>query len=184
MTTAISASRPDNSGFTLIEVLVSIVILSIGLLGLAGLQAKALRATHSSSFKSVAAQRANDVADRIRANYTGFQNGAYFDIWGSPGAIPANQGCYAVVIGGGQMPVNCDSTKIALDDAYMWQSGNALWLPNGFGVVCRDNTPDDGTPSAPACGGAADTRVVIKIWWDDSRAGGSTEERFVTVFQP
>lgn len=174
-------------GFAMIEILVSIVIVSVGLLGLVGLQASAMKTTHSSSFRSVASARASDIADRIRANYSGFLSNAYFDIWGTPSSLPANQHCYPVVLGGSQTASACDRSKIALDDAFMWQAGNADALPGGFGVVCRDSSPYDGTPSAPACsGGPADARVVVKIWWNDSRAGGAsaTDQLFVTVFQP
>lgn len=174
-------------GFAMIEILVSIVIVSVGLLGLVGLQASALKTTHSSSFRSVASARAADITDRIRANYGGFLNGAYFGIWGTPGSLPVNQHCYPVILGGNQTASACDRSKLALDDAFMWQAGNADALPEGFGVVCRDSSPYDGTPSAPACsGGATDARVVVKIWWNDSRAGGvgATNQLFATVFQP
>lgn len=56
------------SGLSLLEVLVAIVILSLGLLGMAGLQAAGLRASHSATYRAQAAQLANDMAERIRAN--------------------------------------------------------------------------------------------------------------------
>jgi type IV pilus assembly protein PilV len=55
-------------GFSLIEVLVSIVVLSIGLLGLAALQVSGLRVGQSSFYRAQAAQFATDMADRLRAN--------------------------------------------------------------------------------------------------------------------
>jgi len=55
-------------GFSLIEVLVSIVVLSIGLLGLAALQVSGLRVGQSSFYRAQAAQYATDMADRLRAN--------------------------------------------------------------------------------------------------------------------
>lgn len=178
-------SPPGAHGFSLIEVLVAMIILLFGLLGVVGLQATSIKVTSSSSYRSVAASQAASIADRIRANLQGFDNGDYFGIWGTPGSLPANQNCYQVYLGGTQTPAACDTVKLALDDAFIWQSENARYLPSGFGVVCRDNSPDDGTPAAPACtAGASDSRVVIKIWWNDSRAGGAAEERFVTVFQP
>ena len=56
-------------GASLIEVLVATVVLSIGLLGLAGLQASGLRVGQSSIHRSQAAQLAYDLVDRIRVNY-------------------------------------------------------------------------------------------------------------------
>jgi type IV pilus assembly protein PilV len=55
-------------GFSLIEVLVAVVVLSIGLLGLAALQVSGLRVGQSSFYRAQAAQFATDMADRLRAN--------------------------------------------------------------------------------------------------------------------
>jgi type IV pilus assembly protein PilV len=55
-------------GMTLIEILVAIVVLSIGLLGLAGLQLKGLQVSQGSTYRSQAALLAEDMADRIRAD--------------------------------------------------------------------------------------------------------------------
>ena len=57
-----------NTGFTLIEVLVAMIILAAGLLGLAGLQASGLRQNLNASSRSQATALAYDLADRIRAN--------------------------------------------------------------------------------------------------------------------
>ncbi|HBA32699.1 MAG TPA: type IV pilus modification protein PilV, partial [Gammaproteobacteria bacterium] len=55
-------------GFTLLEVLIALVILSVGLLGLAGLQTTGLRNNHSAYLRSQATLLAYDITDRIRAN--------------------------------------------------------------------------------------------------------------------
>jgi len=55
-------------GFTLVEVLVTMVVMSIGLLGLAGLQATSLRSNSGANFRTQAILYANDMAERIRAN--------------------------------------------------------------------------------------------------------------------
>ena len=55
-------------GVTLIEVLVSIVVLSIGLLGVGALQTSGLRVGQGSFYRAQAAQFATDMADRMRAN--------------------------------------------------------------------------------------------------------------------
>lgn len=60
--------KKNTSGFTLIEVLIALVILSIGLLGMAGIQLKGLRGTTSSTLRSEASIMANDIAERIHAN--------------------------------------------------------------------------------------------------------------------
>jgi len=56
------------TGFGLIEVLVALLILALGLLGLARLQADSLQHSHSATNSSHATFLAADVLDRIRAN--------------------------------------------------------------------------------------------------------------------
>ena len=60
------ASR--SGGFTLVEVLVTVVIFSVGLLGLAGLQATGIKLNHSSLLRSQATLLAYDIVDSMRAN--------------------------------------------------------------------------------------------------------------------
>jgi type IV pilus assembly protein PilV len=55
-------------GFTLLEILVALIILSVGLLGLAGLQASGLRSNHSGYLRSQATLLAYEMTDRMRAN--------------------------------------------------------------------------------------------------------------------
>jgi type IV pilus assembly protein PilV len=64
-------------GMTLIEILVAIVVLSIGLLGLAGLQLKGLQVNQGSAYNWQAAVLAQDMADRIRADSAAAQAGYY-----------------------------------------------------------------------------------------------------------
>jgi type IV pilus assembly protein PilV len=59
---------PRQGGLSMIEVLVAIVIISLGLLGMAGLQASGLRTSQSAFYRAQAAQFANDMAERMRAN--------------------------------------------------------------------------------------------------------------------
>ncbi len=55
-------------GFTMIEVLVAVLILAIGLLGVAGVQLLSMQQTSNSNMRSVATIYAQDVAERVRAN--------------------------------------------------------------------------------------------------------------------
>ncbi len=55
-------------GLSLIEVLVAIVVISLGLLGMAGLQAASLRSSQSALYRAQAAQLADDMAERMRTN--------------------------------------------------------------------------------------------------------------------
>ncbi len=64
-------------GFTLLEVMVTVLVLSIGLLGLAGLQATSLKLNSSAYLRSQATNLAYDMADRMRANRQVALSGAY-----------------------------------------------------------------------------------------------------------
>ena len=67
----------NSKGFTLIEVLVAVFVLAIGLLGLAGLQAKSLQFNQSAYQRSQATILAYDIIDRMRANLSEARNGSY-----------------------------------------------------------------------------------------------------------
>jgi len=67
-TTTRRSIRARLRGFTLLEVLIALVVLSIGLLGIAALQGVGLRSSHGAQLASQAGLLAYDMADRIRAN--------------------------------------------------------------------------------------------------------------------
>ena len=60
----------NHGGFSLIEVLIALVIMSVGMLGIAGLYVEGMNAGRTSIFRHHAVTLASDVADRIRANPT------------------------------------------------------------------------------------------------------------------
>ena len=180
---------PRCAGFTLIEVLVSLLILAVGLLGLVGMFVASTQNNKSASLRTIATLQAYDMADRMRANI-----GALTVI--SP-TIPyyhlptATQygTCYTAT---------CTSQQMAQNDYYEWNNAasatsNPSVLPAGQGIVCLDSTPNDGTwdgtTVTPACDGLG-TSYAIKLWWlDDRRSGLATTDvaaylRFVTTLQP
>lgn len=67
-----------SAGFTLLEVLIALVVLSIGLLGIAALQGVGLRSSHGAYLTSQASLLAYDMADRIRANPAGYPDDINF----------------------------------------------------------------------------------------------------------
>lgn len=70
-------SRSNANGFTLLEVLVALIVLSIGLLGLASMQANGLKHNHSAYLRSQAVTYAYDIIDRMRANHSSAVAGNY-----------------------------------------------------------------------------------------------------------
>jgi len=117
-------------GFTLIEVLVTIVVVSIGLLGLAGLQISGLRANTSSEARSKATLLANDIVERMRANPLGVAAGGYdaivVDDTTCAGALPSPF-CSNTSSDAAE---DCTATEMAAFDARVWACG----LPVASGV--------------------------------------------------
>ncbi len=60
--------KPDQSGVTLLEFLVAVIVLSLGLLGLAGLQMSALNSVQNSAERSIAIMLTSSILDAMRAN--------------------------------------------------------------------------------------------------------------------
>lgn len=160
-------------GFTIIEVLVTTVVLGAGLLGLARLQTESLRNTQIAEQRTEAARLAADMADRMRANAQGVADRNYDN-----NDSTASSGCIASA---------CTPAQIADDDLAEWRTALQARLPGGVdvaGAVCIDSTPNDGAPGAPACDSIGNV-YAIKIWWDDLRTGVVSDFRlFVTSLQP
>ena len=163
-------NKHAQTGSGLIESLISIVVVSIGFLGFAGLQINGLAAANDSLFRSKAVYLSYQMADRVRANLPAANNGAYNNFTSQS---PPSPGC--------TVSVNCTAAQMATNDFAEWltevQSAGAL--PNGGGVICLDSTPDDGTPASPACDEQGDV-LSIKLWWDEK----GQQHRFVSTFRP
>lgn len=102
-------------GFSLIEVLIALIIMSVGMLGIAGLYVHGMQAGRTSTFRHHAVTLAGDVADRIRANPLG---GPAYEGAG------ANNNC----VGGG---INCTAPEMAANDVDLWLQQAAATLPDG-----------------------------------------------------
>lgn len=142
-------------GFTLIEVLVALVLLSFGALGLAGLQTSALRLNREAQWHTAAAQLARDYAELIRANPAA--RGAYLVAQTDrPTSTPARH-C-------GQ--VHCTAQERAAWDTHEWQLRVATVLPTARWAACADSAPFD-AQSQPrwACAGSPSAPVAIKMGW-------------------
>ena len=82
--------RRSASGFTLIEVLVAILILGIGILGMAGMQAMSVRESQNTYFRTQADMLAYDIVDRMRANRgEAATTAAYVSDGSAPGSVGA-----------------------------------------------------------------------------------------------
>ena len=114
-------------GFSLVEVLIALVIMSVGMLGIAGLYVQSMQAGRTSMFRHNAVTLAGDVADRIRANP---RAGIAYEGGG------LNGNCVSGV-------ADCDEVAMAGHDIMLWQQQAADTLPGGQVTVTFD---DSGTP--------------------------------------
>jgi type IV pilus assembly protein PilV len=110
-------------GFTLVEVLVALIILSVGMLGIAGLYVHSMQAGRTAILRHNAVTLVGDIADRIRANPTA---GAAYTLAG------ANNNC----VSGG---VNCAIGQMAAHDIFLWNQQATETLPNGLVNIAFNN---------------------------------------------
>jgi len=135
------------SGFTLLEVMIALVIFSIGLLGLAGLQAGGLRSNTQAQLRTIAVIQAYDMAERIRANPRGVEDGDYNAL---DDATPTAGDCISAT---------CTAAEMATYDYYEWVTGTQNVLPSGHGTV-----------TSAVVGGV--TRLfTVTVMWDEERTG-------------
>ena len=155
------------SGFTLLEIMVAIVVLSLGLLGLAGLQAASLRNNQTAYYRGIATQQAYDIADRMRANLAGVRAGNYNALTGTP----SNPACFMT---------GCSTADMTATDYFQWNAVNAALLPDGNGtVVCADG------PATAGCTAATGNWVFdITVSWTERSEAGSGTQSFVTSITP
>ncbi len=158
----------NERGVTLIEVLVTMLVLAIGLLGLAGLQAQGLQSNNRAYMRSQAAILAYDMADRMRSNLTSYLND-YANIDGTE----VDPGCINI------SPV-CTPAQIAQYDGWAWSTAARAALPLAQVAVCRDSDP-----TTTACDGAG-SQMKITITWDDDRNGAvnPSDPTYTLSFQP
>ena len=134
-------SRIRSSGYSLIEVLVALVIISIGVIGVAAMQATALANTHTSQTESIAAIEARSLADAMLAN-PAFWNGgpaptssvtitAGPTITGST-ALASTTKCNA--------GSNCSASDLAAYDVNTWATEYFQQVPNAVNAVVACNT--------------------------------------------
>ena len=101
-------------GFSLVEVLIALIIMSVGMLGIASLYVQSMQAGRTSMFYHQAVTLAGDVADRIRANP--LARDAYEGAGGAQGCVSTG---------------NCDEDEMAANDIAVWTDQATTSLPSG-----------------------------------------------------
>lgn len=190
------AGRQKAAGFTLLEVLIAVVIVSVGLLGVASMQLNTLKTADGSKYRSVALTLAADMADRMRANLTG-SLGGMTPGGSAPTALATGVGYNRPRTTRADPEYNtpkptcraggCTPGDMALDDLAAWQRRIGESLPGGIGVVCIDSgsmgTPPtfNGTTLVNACDNQGST-FAIKILWLDNRDAHSGDASSTTAY--
>jgi len=141
--------RHRQRGFSLLEVLVTVVILSIGMLGVAAVLVTVHKANASSYLRQQAVQQAYDILDRMRANRSVALQGSY-DV-----ALNTVPGTPSVNCTSG----SCSPAQLASYDQWQWRTDIANNLPSGTGSVV--------TASFGAAPNVS-TQVTVVVQWSDT----------------
>jgi type IV pilus assembly protein PilV len=175
-------TRRDMRGFTLIEVLVSLIIIGVGMLGIAKLQAMSYASTGTASFRSVAAIQAASLAAAMRANR---------NYWTAPaattGAMPATGVTMSVTSGSSTPTVSINDATVAITlpppalscpyagtglapnviagcDLSTWAASiNSLLPAVNATVTCAPATPVSGVTQPIGC--------TIQLNWSENQTG-------------
>lgn len=145
-------------GFSLIEVLVSMFIVSMGILALSGLMQASSRYGKTSELRSTATLLANDIADHIRANASGAATSAGYDLVATYTATPSITPPSPLTCTTG---ATCLPAQLAAVDLYGWRTRVLATLPGGDAYLQYQ------APPAPGGKGAVDVWVA----WTDPTSG-------------
>jgi type IV pilus assembly protein PilV len=151
----------QREGFTLLEVLIALLVLSIGLLGIGKLMMLSARANDSAYMRSQATALGYTMLDAMRAN----RQAAISNGYDTAVVAPALQGC--------AVASPCNSGQQAQNDAFLWNQSLATELPGGTGTVVTALAPDVLT-------GANNVTATVTVTWVDKvaeqsfGAGGNT----------
>ncbi|AVS62994.1 type IV pilus modification protein PilV [Paracidovorax avenae] len=165
-----ASPRHRESGFTLIEVLVSIVVLSFGILGLVGVQAFALQSTREARLQAQAANLAREMAEMMRGNnQIGIKSDASLNPYLINLQSPLAPATASYCLGVASSSACADGTAVARAELTDWLTRLDAALPGARVVICFDKAPYDsnGMPQWNCTPGTAgvDEVAVIKIGW-------------------
>ena len=139
--------RTPPGGFSLVEVLIAVVVFSLGLGGLSLMMMTSVRGTVEAGNETMAAMQAATLAELILLNPS--LTGHYIN------PTEATSDCLA--------PARCSTQEWAAGNLARWQAELERNLQHATGMVCRDSTPFDGQGGSPECVGSGNT--VVKVFW-------------------
>jgi type IV pilus assembly protein PilV len=150
-------SLKKQSGLSLIEALVALVVLALGVMGLAGVQTRLLVETRTSNSRATAIGLIDDLSNRMLLNRVaavGQPSSAYTLAWSSapPTTPPSNQVDCSVGA------VVCTAAQLALSDLFAWRTAVAAAFPGSQATVF--NSPTDQRQIGIAIGWPANERKL------------------------
>jgi type IV pilus assembly protein PilV len=174
------------AGLTMIEILVTLIILSIGLLGMAALQLSGIRSVNSSTYRTQATLLADDIAERMRANTTAVDANSFAAI--NSAAINCttvpNPYCGEYYDGSANVAAqSCTAAQMATYDINVWFCGErygsgrrnglqALLSQATAAITCTDVNPTSGA-DADACTDRVSYHTIT-INWNELNPNRST----------
>lgn len=132
----------DKRGFTLVEVLVALVILAIGLLGMATLMMSSLQSSQGAYLRSQASLLTYDIVERMRANYDQAVTSDDY-VLSKTASASSNPACKTS---------GCDASNQAKQDIYDWRKTLTDSIPGAQASIVR----------------ASPNQYTIEISWEDS----------------
>jgi type IV pilus assembly protein PilV len=158
--------RPQRrNGFTLIEVLIALLVMSIGLLGIGKIMMLSARANDSALMRSQATALGYTILDAMRANRQAALSGAYIT---ALGVVPGAVACTAAA--------PCSSGQQAQNDLNLWGASLTAGLPTGQGSVATANVV---TPAG------TEVTATVTVQWTDTVAqqtfGGPAAGNLVSI---
>lgn len=143
------------SGFSLIEVLIALMILSVGALGIAAMTAVSLKSKDTAYARTQANDLAYAIFDRMRANRaTAIQHGYDIGLGAAPSPSPPGD-CIGAT-------ADCNPAEIANLDLNQWKNSLARFLPAGDGSIRTVDLKEM-------------TQVTISVQWSDRRANRAAD---------
>lgn len=152
--TSLRSMKCRGRGITMVESLVALVVLSVGMLGIASLYVSSLSAGRSALLRTQAVNLASDMSDRIRANPLG--RGAY-----NMSAYSADEG-EGPAAGSCVVTQNCTAEQLAEDDLARWNSAVLQALP---GAGMEDGVSTANVQYTAGAGTGLPDRYVIQVQW-------------------
>jgi type IV pilus assembly protein PilV len=177
---------PRQQGFSMLEVLIAVLVFSLGIIGLAGLLIFAIQSNHVAYLRTQATFLAHNMADRMGANPAGLWNNDY-------------NGNYPVTGSTSSCAAGCNPTQLAAYDQQQWSTQLTTFLPNAKGNITCTAAGIAYTPTAAQIDMRppyAGTCTMTLTWNEAGSAGGANQastnaanlgqkaHSFQWVFQP